>query len=615
MTLMRWAAGEAEGPVDPFQPVFAGMDVWSGRIWSALGFIAAAIAAVAALAAVACLFWRPVSWLGRRTRAHALFGSKGRYVVKDVSDPPGCPGTGAVVRARILDEVFEARQGARTMTVLDGPGATLPSPVVELPANYRWLTPLVNSLFTRPYETTVNALPADGGKVSIKVVLGTSKGKVMETRRISETVRGGAVTEAYSEAASRAGAWLAFTLAKHAQPRRLVRRSDQRVVIFGTESWESYALLRKGQRRTELTEQMDAYKAALFEDPCNVGALARLGHLQGNEPANLDTLSQGINHLSRADHLLNGKADGMTTFRFALPGTRADPRWYQITYQRTVAFINRYYARAAKDGFAESDLAQALSLGVELARAVGATQLTLASKWRRWSIMRDRQHDLQDLLDRDGLDLASLLAGPLAVIEKRNSWKDAPSTLAQIVPHRFGTTYEFWKLLAGLHPPGVESTLEWSGPSSRNLLAAQLEFATLSTPEGNRAEDSLGSFLPWRVRYQRACVLVEMELYEDAVDELSLILDYASSFSASSLLVVDWVKKDPALRPLFRQSRRLARLTSIHRSDGRPGKGQRRHLRQQQVRLALMLNRSEERLAALPRELILQGEIVNDPRG
>lgn len=590
------------------------MDAWSGRIWSALGFFAAAIAALAVLAALVVLLWRPVSWLGRRTRAHALFGSKGRYVVKDVADPPGLPGTGSVVRARILDEVFEARQGARTMTVLDGPGATLPSPVVELPANYRWLTPLINSLIPRPYETSVTALPPDGGKVSIKVVLGTSRGKVMDTRRISEAIREDAVTEAYSEAASRAGVWLAFMLAKYAQPRRLVWRRDQRVVIFGTESWQSYALLRRGQRSAGTTAQVDAYKAALFEDPCNVGALARLGHLQGDEPGSLNSLSQGIDHLNRADHLLSGKADGMTALHVGYPGTRADPRWYQITYQRTVAYINRYYARAAHDAVAEADLARALRLGVELARAVGATQRTLASRWRRWSILRDRHHDLQELLNRDGLDLASLLAGPVAVIEKRNSWRESPPGLAQTVPHRFGSSYEFWKLLSELVPP-APNTLEWDGPSSSTLLAAQLEFADLTAPEANSAENSLDSFLPWRVRYQRACVLVELGRYEDAVDELSLVLDYASSFSASSLLVVDWVKKDPALRPLFRQDRKLSRLTSAHRGNGHTSKEQGRILRQQQDRLKLILGRSEQRLAAIPREMILQGEIANDPRG
>lgn len=150
----------------PLEMVASGVDGWSCMIWSALGFAAAAIAALAVLAALVLLLLRAISWLGRRYPILRMLGSNGRYVVKDVSDPPQCTGAGAIVRAPILDEVLDARQGARTMTVLDGPGATLPSPVVELPANYKWLTPLVNSLFTRPCEATVTALPADGGKVA-----------------------------------------------------------------------------------------------------------------------------------------------------------------------------------------------------------------------------------------------------------------------------------------------------------------------------------------------------------------------------------------------------------------------------------------------------------------
>jgi hypothetical protein len=203
----------------------------------------------------------------------------------------------------------------------------------------------------------------------------------------------------------------------------------------------------------------------------------------------------------------------------------------------------------------------------------------------------------------------------LAVIEKRDSRWAAASQPEHVDPHTFGTPYEFWRLLAKLKAPSPEPTFVWNGPSSKTLLAAQLQFATTSKPQADRSVNSMDTFLPWRVRYQRACVLLELECYEEAVDELSMVLDYASSFSASSLLVVDWVKKDPALRPLFRQRRTLSLTAPSQRRKEHAEKAQLGQLRQQQDRLRLILERSEERLGALPRELILQEEIVNDPRG
>ena len=510
-----------------------------------LTILAAAIgAAIGTIVLLLILAWITglLVWNGyNRLRLWQVRG--GRYAIKQVEDPPGIVGVGQAVRSRIVDELSFAGRSARTLQNVDSPDAAVPTQVPVLPEPIKGLGPLVNLLLHQDrFVITVTALPVLSDKAKLHVLLSRSTGKVLESRRFTEPIGNREdILEAYTGTAMQAGAWLAFMLDKYVRS-RLPRNGNRRVELLGTHSWLSYAWLCRGLRHAQSEkEQIAWYNAALRVDHRNIGALIALGkRLTASE----ESIHFGIRHLQWAREQLSGNRDsgpnreGMSrVLRIEHPGTHADPQWFQATFALAVALLHRHDHRSPHR-IEQGCLTEAVEVGTELAQAIGATQLTLKSWWRRLALRRRRRVELRRILVREDTTLASVVASSKAALEMHDEGK-----LLAIEPDwQPSRKRELWKRLNKLDLKDLDSL-----PSAESLLNSQLCSDNCNDEECHLSETT---------RYNRACFYVRGEKYEKALAQLKLVFAHMSfepdrDDSEFSHWLLRWAAKDdPALAPL-----------------------------------------------------------------
>jgi hypothetical protein len=515
--------------------------------------IGACVALLAIVVMVGALAWNCLN----RLRLIRVVG--GEYAINHIEDPPGTTGVGHAIRSRIADELSFARRSARTARNVDSPDAAVPAQLAALPESIKGLTPLLNLLLRQNrFVITVTVLPLTSENARIYVMLSRSGGTVLESRSFAVPAGNKAdAIEAYTAAAIRAGAWLAFMLEKYVRSRITWTRGHH-VELLGTRSWESYALLCQGLRHaTSEDERLAWYNAALREDHRNIGALIAFGGTLATHEKEIDF---AINHLEWARKLLGGDSAGRgnqegmrKALRFEHAGTHADPQWFQATYALAIALLHRHDLAAGPDRQPHDEtkcLADAIKKGAELAQAVGATRLTLASRWRRLAIQRGRRAQLRMILGREDTTLASVVAASKASLEMQEA--------GHLLPVEDGwkpcEKSELWKRLNKLDSEHPDSL-----PSAEGLLNAQLCFLGCDNDEE--------CHLDQRTRYNRACFYVRSEKYDKALRELSVVFAHISSSSGQadgdySYRLLDWARKDdPALRPL--RSHRTAEFKEL----------------------------------------------------
>lgn len=494
-----------------------------------------------------------------------------RFLLQTPTDPPGHEGIGEVIRTRLLDELRTARKEAQTLTEMDGANAGVPKALLALPEKWKWIEPIFNRLIApRHFVVTATPLRADCEQVGLHIQIGSSTGTVLEARQFAEAPISKSTGDrpiedrscVYRSLSITAGSWLAFMLTKRSRSRR---HAHEPVVLFGTDSWESYAMMRHGVHSNgSVADKRKWHNAALWEDHRNIGALFELAKLDSLDFNPEASLKHGIRHIELAHDLLAGDWRGLRMWLkpFQHSGTRVDPRWYQATYSLAVHCANRYCALSDISNFAQlarEDLARSLELATELTQAIGATQLTLASPWRKFSVERHYRHEISDLLKGEALDLATVLILPLSCEEELHEHlKERRRFVCE-----FHTSYrdvnwshdsnDLWKFF---------STFSLSGSTAVNvrkfrihtqdLLDIQDHWVTAGLPHTREALLTL----PWKLRYQRACALVRVGRMQEAINLFVQIFDHAASIpplvhgKRSGSEIVTWALNDPMLEPL-----------------------------------------------------------------
>lgn len=533
-------------------PNFADLPALAARAGAAVGLITLLLI----LAWIVILLgWNITNWL----RLVRVIG--GRYVINHVGDPRDVEDAGQAVLSRIVDELNFAGRGARTLQSVDSPDAAVPVQVASLPEPLKALAPLINLLVRQNrFVITVTLLPVTSDEADVHVLLSKSTGRVLESRRFTEPCHDkGDELAAYTGAAMQAGAWLAFMLDKHMRS-RLARDGNRRVELLGTRSWQSYAFLCRGLRHAQTEAEKTAwYNAALREDHRNIGALIALGAILARSE---QSMHFGIRHLQWAREQLGDGTGGhrhraglRRALRLEYPGTHADPKWFQATYALAIALLHRHDNRHRRQRHDEQGcLIDAIKKGTELAQAIGATQLTLASWWRRWAIQRGRRVELRRILDREDTTLASVVAASKASLEMQHpGYLLPPDPAWQPCDKR-----KLWKRLRGLDPEDPASL-----PPAESLLNAQLCSARCTGDEE--------CHLDQRTRYNRACFHVRSGNYDKALEELKLVFAHVSAEpgqdSEYSRKLLRWAAdRDPALDSL--RGNRQAEFTElIERAD------------------------------------------------
>lgn len=550
-----------------------------------------------------------------------------RYVIKCAEGAESHQAVQVALRSQITNELHVARKEADTLTRIDGAEADIPAPAVSLPDKFKWAEPVVNgwlgrrslSVLVRPYGITDK-------KIEVQVELHSSSGQILEQRHFSQSVDKMTGVDLWEKVGTLIGAWLVFMLAHHSRTRRQ-RKKCEPVRIFESESWESYAFMRMASHVPEgsKSEKREWLNGALWEDHRNIKALVDLARLDMHDSDYLRSSATRKNHMEVARDLISDERRGFETWRqWEFPGARADLTWYQTTYALLGFYINRHcalmdYRSAAEIGRpvradgegpafpvhqvtdlveeqrayevrAQDDLTQALRLGRELALAVGATELTLRSRWRKWSIPRKRRRELSYLLNRDGADLATLWVAPMAIMDSRatNAHPEGAHDIARdwvIVDDVSALSIEeVYKLLvclavysaprgtprarrlaqrlqAGLERKGLhfvkngigpDVTSEGYRPHSMSLLTIQEQLS--EKQYGLQASGR--EVMSLKMRYQRACAWALLGAKNESVNELLQVFDHYSDVSPmsnrirSSHDMLVWAKTDPTLATL-----------------------------------------------------------------
>jgi hypothetical protein len=477
----------------------------------------------------------------------------GRYAINRIDDPSGFPGLGEAIRSRILDELSFASRGARTLQTVDGPDGLVPIQVPPLSDQFKALSSLVNLLLRQDrFVVTVTALPPLAREAAIHVRLSRSTGRVLESRRFTEPINDSDdPSDAYIDAAMQAGSWLAFMLDKNSRS-RFVKGHKRRTQLLGTESWLSYAWLCQGIRHASSpSDQIDWYHAALRVDHRNIGALIALGQrlTMYSDPSMRSTVDVGVDHLELALNQLSDRRDGMRRWlRWEYPHSCANPRWYQATYVLTGALLNYYSAFESSSSPCEAErLSEAVRLGTQLARAGGATQLTLASRWRALAIHRNRRAELQRLFREGGIELVGMLAGAKEFLEMQRGYLDDCE-----YDWKSQDRKELWKLLSKLDPDRPSML-----PPARYLLCVQ--------ECGDTPGVSTVRSMDIATHYNRACfyACAGPDDYDNAMQELRHCITHISAepsvpwgpYSDIRWTVL-WANQDPSLQALRENRRR-----------------------------------------------------------
>ncbi|BCT77668.1 hypothetical protein SCMU_35100 [Sinomonas cyclohexanicum] len=480
---------------------------------------------------------------------------KRSFSLGDIAEPAGLEGTGAVVQSLVLEELRSAGKGPHTLKMVDGPDAAIPAAAAFLPEQWAWLGPLLASR-SRRLNIDLTPVAKSEGRIGLDVRLSDRKGREVESVSLAQPA--GTDVESYASLATKAGAWLAFMVTKHSAGRRQQRH---RVRLLGTEKWESYADFRCAQRCSG-EEKRQWLDSALAKDHRNVGALVELGRELARHVDDDHEMAEGIRHLRIARRLLEPRYHFRSSLPWERGGASVDPLWYQTTYSLAVAHYNRYLVHRARasdpEGMAEHDLRESLALSLKLSKAVGATQLTFKSPWRRFAIRRRSSETLRGTLDREYDDLATLVAGPLASWEMRPTGhggrpvvRPAEKGWAALTPSRLDV---LWELLADL-PDNPDGRLP-SALSVLNIHTLARPVRSVADSENAEWDDDPLELVGLRARYQRSCVLMELGRYEEAVDDLEGALEHVSAVDCGEeglggRWLLEWVRKDPALALLW----------------------------------------------------------------
>ncbi|MGQ1838213.1 hypothetical protein ACT4S2_07115 [Kocuria turfanensis] len=536
-----------------------------------------------ALLTVACLI------IAKRRRAKRCR----TFVLKGVENKTAFDNVDAVVKARILDELALARKGPRTLKSIDGASAQLPEAAIVLPNELRWLEPITKHMLDDSLIISVTALPAIDDQASLFVQLNESNEKQLESRFFHQASLTPGGASAYDSLAVEAGVWLAFMLARHRHRGEVGRRDVQ---LLGSTEWESVAFYRHGMRaKRDSRERRMWLNAALFADHRNLAALVEYLIIDSHNVAALTSVHLGTDHADLATDIMGRLEDDSPDDQMSTKSQNLhfNTLWYQACYRLCAYHLNAYFALKddpQRRSSARSHLAKSLSLGLELSRSVGATMLELRKLERSGEGRRPRSNgsdgpgdhaDLKYLLDKEGLDLVTLVAGPIAVLdreqlnEQRSSGFEAHRSdytvdrdwMELMDPKKSNPKLEdakMWKAFSTLAPPhtSVSSSLsdgmECNGegrkmPSALTILEMQL----CATGDLSSERSRTVACLPWRARYQRACVLAELGLFDESADLLAQVLVHAEDVeemrdeAVPQMVVRRWVTKDPVLSDLW----------------------------------------------------------------
>ncbi|MGK7221889.1 hypothetical protein ACSNO4_03730 [Kocuria flava] len=550
-------------------------------------------------------------WKFTRNRLNA----KNSYSMGDIDDPNDVPDMGVAIKSSVLNEIGLARKGANTLTRVEGAEADLPDPTIELPEHIKWIAPIINTLLKpRRLLVRITIFLDEKSVATLHAQISDQNGRILEARRFSQHRDDDDHQKTCGELPVFAGSWLAFMLSKHAY-HTFREYGRQSVEVYGTRSWESYAYLRMSMTCANTDEERRNWlNSALWEDHRNVKALIELARLDLNKSHTAKSRDHGMRHLELAVDLLNNRLTSSGRER-EYKGLHhcLDARWYQASYSLLAYYGNRFCdfrylsqkveeknAKETLEESAERDLKRALDLGCLLVRSVGATQSFLSNRSRRWLARDKRRQEMKELLDRDALDLSTLLAASLARREQ-SPWsaRVGPVEVRKSAMEDYNRSPSFetiWALLEsvawnrdgkrmyGFNAVNADFFL---GIQKNILLLSLFDVETIKplklssnqvdTDEKLRKGDVLNAkegekgtpflekektdewilILPHRVRYQRACILWELGRENESVMELAQIFDHVTEKSTtrvggeSARELLEWSRHDPALQPLM----------------------------------------------------------------
>ncbi|KPJ94475.1 MAG: hypothetical protein AMJ53_05175 [Gammaproteobacteria bacterium SG8_11] len=359
-----------------------------------------------------------------------------QVIIDEIDDPRTDLKVGHDLRERLAEELSHASSPATRLSRVSQPGAT-PIPQVEnLPSAISFLGPLLRWARTPVRYHVVTEVHLPVNKVAaLSVTIHNDRGELEVRESFSMKIED-EERVTYLELGTLAGAWVVFELQRLQFPKS--RAHELRVL--GTTRWKSYGMFRRGER-VALTERicghdsrdMKFFDHALAEDHNNIGALIVVGKWQSRNVTKQDEMKKGIEHLQRARRLLGDDSLARAGRFRAVPGTRKDPLWFQATYELAVAYLHRFASseeylnnqptnlnKVEYDQFTDQirgDLKNGLNVATELAKAIGATQLTLGRRWGQREIPANARRSLKLMLHQDAKYLIGVLAGSKASSE------------------------------------------------------------------------------------------------------------------------------------------------------------------------------------------------------
>jgi hypothetical protein len=466
-----------------------------------------------------------------------------QIVVSNVENPTDEIKVGRDLRERIAEELAHASSPAKHIYRVSEAGVTPVALATALPSQAQFLDPLLKWI-QRPRQYHIVAVPQSplGKLASLSVRIQEANGRLVKQEQI-QLLLGSDKSATYLELGTLAGAWALFQIQSLLFP----AMDPTKISVLGSTEWKSYGLFRRAERlgrlsalpgRVDADEQLEKLlHEALAHDHNNAGALVLLGQQQArrfkDDKDDLVEVDSGIVHLDRAKEILDKNAH--VKEHWFLPsahdGTKASPLWFQATYQCTVAHLHRFAhsqqlcfdSGVPVDTIVPDELSNGINLAVELANAIGATQLTLSGLLRKYTIPANERESLIQMLDHDASYLLGLLAGALSskeLIERRSLIE--PESKAEFPAEKSKKLWESLKTINGQGPPRAQS------------IVGILE----------NEEESAG--LP--LRYNLACVHARACNAAEALKNLEIFLEHLKD--SEKRRWIDWARKDPSLKPV-----------------------------------------------------------------
>jgi len=427
-----------------------------------------------------------------------------------VTHPADAKLSGDLLKAVVAEEFAAAASSSNTFRVVEASAVELPD-FLDVPEQLKPIGKLLQVLFRRTV-LTLSATARNRGAGVWQVT-----GQIATRRRVKRQETFEVPASAGSELSvvgMFVGAWALCAMGS-----LMGWRWRRRTYPLGTTSWQSLVGVRLAAQVEGTAAEEERLRRSLADDHLNSVALAQLGFIESDSPAEAGRYSEGLAHLASAADVLAARPTQRPRWIRGRPHrahVQWEPLWFQISYLRTTGLLHRYYWSQTPSAPRPDpqDIEDALAEGLRLAQAIAATWLSIHGPWRRFAINKSRRRELVSMLEVDDESYLGVLAG--ALVEN----VDPPPSPAA------GTPLQGKALWRWLNRFSAERDLD-------HLL---LQATTPShNPDG-------------RTLYNIACVWTRIGRYDEALAALRSMFAQAAANDLPGRMTQ--VEEDPTLEPL-----------------------------------------------------------------